>query len=130
MSPQIAVGIERAALMQYVHKKQPAHIRDNLAFENIIKVVTLHTNITKEQMQSSSRKRDVVTARHIAMLIIKNCTSISLVEIGKRFGGRDHSTVIYSIQSSKDLFKYNIYFRDLMNKITRESIVIDLLNGV
>jgi chromosomal replication initiator protein len=47
---------------------------------------------------SARRSRDVVRPRQIAMFLAKALTSRSLPEIGRRFGGRDHTTVLHAVR--------------------------------
>nr|MBA2573029.1 chromosomal replication initiator protein DnaA [Gemmatimonadota bacterium] len=53
--------------------------------------------VTPEMLQSKKRTKDLTVPRQVAMYLIKEMLGSSLVEIGKAFGGRDHSTVIHSI---------------------------------
>ncbi|MBO6575097.1 MAG: chromosomal replication initiator protein DnaA [Rhodothermales bacterium] len=55
--------------------------------------------MTVEQLIGKSRKRPIVDARHVAMHFCKQMTSLSLEAIGRRFGGRDHSTVIHACRA-------------------------------
>jgi chromosomal replication initiator protein len=59
-------------------------------------------NVTPEALQSKKRTKDLTVPRQIAMYLIKEMFSLPLVEIGKLFGGRDHSTVIHSIDKVED----------------------------
>ncbi len=54
-------------------------------------------SVTRADIDSPSRARRVVVARHIAMTLARRVTRQSLPEIGRRFGGRDHSTVRHAI---------------------------------
>jgi chromosomal replication initiator protein len=54
--------------------------------------------VTREDVDSPSRARRLAAARHIAMALARRVTSQSLPEIGRRFGGRDHSTVRYAVE--------------------------------
>ena len=54
-------------------------------------------------MLSARRARDVARPRQIAMYLAKRLTPRSLPEIGRRFGGRDHTTVIHAIKRIKEL---------------------------
>jgi hypothetical protein len=60
--------------------------------------LTLFPKITRAELTSSRRKATVVKARQIAMYISKQLTSQSLPEIGRRFGGRDHTTVLHAVR--------------------------------
>lgn len=65
--------------------------------EIIINSVCNYFNLSKEQLNSSYRKREWVTARHIAMYLLKQQTDLTLKNIGLRFS-RDHTTVIHVMQ--------------------------------
>jgi chromosomal replication initiator protein len=63
--------------------------------------------VSAEALQSARRTKDLTVPRQIAMYLIKEIFGLSLVEIGKMFGGRDHSTVIHSIAKVEDDLKTN-----------------------
>ncbi len=54
-------------------------------------------------MISSRRSRNISRPRQLAMFLAKNLTSKSLPEIGRRFGGRDHTTVIHAVKKIEEL---------------------------
>ncbi|WP_417685253.1 chromosomal replication initiator protein DnaA [Roseibium sp.] len=79
----------------------------NIKIEDIQQAVCKHYNISKNDLLSSCRARNLVRPRQIAMYLSKIMTPRSLPEIGKRFGGRDHTTVLHAVrkidaQSKKD----------------------------
>jgi chromosomal replication initiator protein len=55
------------------------------------------------EMQSSRRARVVARPRQVAMYLAKQLTSRSLPEIGRKFGGRDHTTVIHAVKKIDEL---------------------------
>jgi chromosomal replication initiator protein len=59
-------------------------------------VTAEYFDVTPEDIRSSSRSRPLVNARQMAMYLCRELTDLSLPNIGKRFGGRDHSTVLYA----------------------------------
>lgn len=67
-----------------------------VSIENIQKAVAAHYRIRVSDLLSASRSRSVARPRQIAMSLAKELTKHSLPEIGKAFGGRDHSTVIHA----------------------------------
>ena len=71
--------------------------------EDIQRVVAKHFNISKADMLSSRRTRLIVWPRQIAMYLAKVLTPRSLPEIGRRFGGRDHTTVLHAVRKVEDL---------------------------
>ena len=60
----------------------------------VARQVGLHVN----DLRGNRRTQDVVHARHIAMYLSRELTEASTPEIGRRFGGRDHSTVIHAVR--------------------------------
>ncbi|MDQ4064910.1 MAG: chromosomal replication initiator protein DnaA, partial [Actinomycetota bacterium] len=69
-----------------------AHVTPDL----VMSVAAEYFGVTPDEIRSSSRSRELVTARQMAMYLCRELTELSLPQIGKRFGGRDHSTVIYA----------------------------------
>lgn len=68
----------------------------------ITEVCEMH-NVTLEQLQVKTRRREIVLARQIAMYFLKKYTKLSLNGIGEIFGGFDHTTSIYAIHTVNDL---------------------------
>ena len=66
-------------------------------------------------MESKWRKREAVFARQLAMVLIDGYTRLSLKQIGREFGGRDHSTVIHSKQTIRDLCQTDKQIKKLYN---------------
>lgn len=66
-------------------------------------LVALHYGIPVEEMKSQRRARPVARPRQVAMYLAKQLTPQSLPEIGRRFGGRDHSTVIHACRQIERL---------------------------
>ena len=93
----------------------------NITIEEIQKRVSEYFNIRQSDMLSTRRSRAVARPRQIAMYLSKICTTKSLPEIGKLFGGRDHTTVIHSVKTIEKLRKQNnelnINIDNLKNKI-------------
>lgn len=59
-------------------------------------------NVSPEALQSAKRTKSLTVPRQVAMFLIKELFDLSLVEIGRLFGGRDHSTVIHSISKVEE----------------------------
>jgi chromosomal replication initiator protein len=69
-----------------------------IKIEDILKVVSKHFNVGRNDLLSARRAREVVVPRQIGMYLAKKLTARSLPEIGRRFGGRDHSTVLHAVR--------------------------------
>jgi chromosomal replication initiator protein len=61
-----------------------------------------HFKVSSEELLSASRAREVVWPRQVAMYLARELTSESLPSIGRSFGGRDHSTVLYACRRARD----------------------------
>ena len=79
-----------------------------ITIEEIQKKVSQYYNIKISEMYSSRRIKSIVLPRQVAMFLTKKLTTCSLPEIGQKFGGRDHTTVIHSIKKIKELCKINL----------------------
>ncbi len=64
--------------------------------EIILKVVSQELQISIEDLKGASRRREISTARQIGMYLMRQHTDLSLPRIGEEFGGKDHTTVMYS----------------------------------
>ena len=74
-----------------------------VTIDEIIRKVSEHYNLRMSDMISARRSRVVSRPRQVAMFLAKTLTSKSLPEIGRRFGGRDHTTVIHAVKRIEDL---------------------------
>jgi chromosomal replication initiation ATPase DnaA len=82
----------------------PKPIRpQELKIDNIQRVVARQYNVSRTALLSSRRTAEVVLPRQIAMYLAKTLTMRSLPEIGRRFGGRDHTTVLHSVRRIETL---------------------------
>lgn len=76
-----------------------------VTIDRILQQVSLTYEVTPEDLKSKRSTSQISTARQIAMYIVKHITSLKLEEIGEQFGGRNHSTVIYSISQVEKQMK-------------------------
>jgi chromosomal replication initiator protein len=72
---------------------------------------------TPEALQSKKRTKDLTVPRQVAMFLIKELFDVSLVEIGRMFGGRDHSTVIHSITKVEEEMAADPAFRQRVDEL-------------
>ena len=73
--------------------------------DDIQKSVATHFSVTTADICSKRRTQNVVRPRHVAMYLAKTMTTRSLPDIGRRFGGRDHSTVIHAVKKVTDMIE-------------------------
>jgi chromosomal replication initiator protein len=90
-----------------------------------ISVAAEYFDVTPDEIRSASRSRPLVTARQTAMYLCRELTDLSLPEIGRRFGGRDHSTVIYATNKVREQLQRseNVYeqVRELTTRIRQRA---------
>ena len=87
--------------------------------DQIQKKVAEHFNVKMSDMHSARRSRIIARPRQIAMFLAKNLTTRSLPEIGRKFGGRDHTTVIHAIKKIKELVKNDSSLSEDIEILTR-----------
>ncbi len=90
----ITIDVAEQAIRDLIHGQEPRRIR----IDEILKVISRHFGVSKSDLLSERRHRSVVWPRQIGMYLAKQLTSRSLPEIGRRFGGRDHTTVLHAIR--------------------------------
>ena len=88
--------------------------KKQLTADDIIQTVAQHFSLKAKDLISKSRKQAIVRARQLAIFLCHKYTDMPYLQIGQRFGGRDHSTIIYSCnQVTKDLSTVKDYRRTL-----------------
>jgi len=97
--PQITIERIDEILGHIYRSGEPKRVR----IEDIQRIVARHYNVSKTELLSNRRTRTIVKPRQIAMYLSKVMTPRSLPEIGRRFGGRDHTTVLHAVRKIEDL---------------------------
>jgi chromosomal replication initiator protein len=90
------LSIERIdeILAHLIRQGEPKRVR----VEDIQRIVSRHFNVPRSDLLSNRRTRTIVRPRQVAMYLAKTLTPRSLPEIGRRFGGRDHTTVLHAVR--------------------------------
>lgn len=95
---EISIELAREALGGVLSGSDTPEITPLLVKERVAQI----WNVSIEALASKKRTKEVTAPRQVAMYLIRELLDLPLVEIGKLFGGRDHSTVIHSIQKVED----------------------------
>ena len=90
-----------------------------VTIEEIQKQVASHFNIRMADMHSARRARSVARPRQVAMYLAKQLTSRSLPEIGRKFGGRDHTTVMHAVRKVDELREHDPSFAEDVELLKR-----------
>jgi len=103
---------------EVLHDILRAHDR-RVTIEEIQKRVAEHYNIRISDMSSARRARNVARPRQVAMYLSKQLTSRSLPEIGRRFGNRDHTTVMHAVSRVAELMQGDAGFAEDVELLRR-----------
>jgi chromosomal replication initiator protein len=90
-----------------------------ITIDEIQKKVVEHYNIKLSDMHSPRRSRSVARPRQVAMYLAKSITTRSLPEIGRKFGGRDHTTVIHAIKTIEEIMVIDPNLAEDIELLTR-----------
>jgi chromosomal replication initiator protein len=94
MRATITPDLAETVIRDLVHGLEPRRIK----IEDILRIISRHFGVSKGDLLSQRRHRSVVWPRQVGMYLAKQLTARSLPEIGRRFGNRDHTTVLHAIR--------------------------------
>jgi chromosomal replication initiator protein len=81
--------------------------KKKITVQTIQKAVAQHFDLPLETLKAKTRISQVVLARQVAITLSRDLTDLSLVQLGKRFGGRDHSTILHAIKKIERMKENN-----------------------
>lgn len=93
--------------------------KQELTIEKVSGTVCDYFNISREDLLSKSRKRQIVQARQIAMYMTRNHINCSLSTIGAEIGGKDHATVLHACTTVSDLMSTDRVFKQYVTDIEK-----------
>lgn len=114
-SRDIDVDLAKEVIKNFVKQ-----INKEITVEFIQTLVADHFDVPVDKLAGKTRKRHIVIARQLSMYLAKNLTDKSLKAIGENFGGRDHSTVIYSCKTVQDLMETDMIFKDTVAELEKK----------
>nr|WP_233354507.1 chromosomal replication initiator protein DnaA [Woodsholea maritima] len=103
-----------------VLRELPVKTERRLTVDDIQKACAAHFSISVSDLTSKRRTQTVVRPRHIAMYLAKTLTTRSLPDIGRRFGGRDHSTVIHAVNKISERLPHDPTLMDDIEAVKRQ----------
>jgi chromosomal replication initiator protein len=98
----------------------PEAVAEKHNIQNIIRTVCSYFNVSADQIQSSSRKREIVQARQTAMYFANKLTDETLTTIGSSIGKRNHATVLHACKTVGDLIETDKQFRHFIEEIEQK----------
>jgi chromosomal replication initiator protein len=98
-----------------VHKKEQRNVQVGL--QDIAQIVARYFKITLELLRSTQRKKEISSARHVAMYFMKRLTKRSLKDIALFFNRKDHSTVLHAVEKVRQLYDQDATFAQTIQEI-------------
>ncbi len=111
----LTVEMADTAIRDLVRLREPKRVR----IEDIQKLVAARYNVSRADILSDRRTAAVVKPRQIAMYLAKALTLRSLPEIGRRFGGRDHTTVLHAVRKVEKAIEDDRVLHDEVDLLKR-----------
>ena len=113
-----AVTLEMAEreVRDLIRPQEPKRVK----IEDIQRVVARQYNVSRSDLLSSRRTANVVRPRQVAMYLAKTLTLRSLPEIGRRFGGRDHTTVLHAVRKIEGLVGNDVALAEEIEVLKRQ----------
>jgi len=90
---------------------------DDLTPKKIMSVVSEHFNIHVKDLVGSKRHQNIAQARQVAMYLCRQMLNTSYPSLGRSFGGKDHSTVLYSVKKIKQLQEDDFELKQLLKTL-------------
>ena len=115
MRTPLSLDIAETVIRDLVQGIEPRRIK----IEDILRIVSRHFGVSKGDLLSQRRHRSVVWPRQIGMYLAKQMTARSLPEIGRRFGNRDHTTVLHAIRKIEGVLTDNPRLRDELDELKK-----------
>lgn len=115
MRTPITMDIAETVIRDLVANLEPRRIK----IEDILRIISRHYGVSKGDLLSQRRHRSVVWPRQIGMYLAKQLTARSLPEIGRRFGGRDHTTVLHAIRKIEGEITKNPRLEDELEELKK-----------
>lgn len=112
----ITVDVAREALRDKL-KTGDTTTDSELSLNTLQQAVALEWGVTADGLKSKTRTKTLTVPRQAAMFLCREVLGLQLVEIGNAFGGRDHSTVIHSLERAAVLLETDIAFRQKVEKL-------------
>lgn len=119
----VTVELAREALRDKLRSSDAAPVRSSRQerVHQIQQVVAAEWGVTVEGLTSKTRTKVLTVPRQVAMYLTREIHGLQLVEIGSAFGGRDHSTVIHSLERVAEMSREDAVFRGRVEKV-RETV--------
>jgi len=119
---EVSIDLARDALADKIQQGagEPERGAASPTVDRVQEVVARRWGVTPEGLRSKARTKTLTVPRQVAMFLARELLGMQLVEIGQAFGGRDHSTVIHSLDKVQQYMASDHKFRDRVDHARRE----------
>ena len=111
----ISISMAQSVIRDVLTDEQPIPI----TVEKIISEVSTVYGVSPEDIRSNKRSQQVSIARKVAIYVVREITQMPLASIGTEFGGRDHSTIVYSVNSVTEAINKDSNLNNLVSDIIK-----------
>ena len=111
----VTIAVAEQIVRDLMRGAEPRRVR----IDDILRTVSKHYGVNRGDLLSGRRNRSIVRPRQIGMYLAKLLTSRSLPEIGRRFGNRDHTTVLHAIRKIEQLMSDDTQLREEIELLKR-----------
>ncbi|MBQ9899064.1 MAG: chromosomal replication initiator protein DnaA [Ruminococcus sp.] len=112
----ITISMAQSVIRDVLTDEQPIPI----TVEKIISEVSNAYGVSPDDLRSNKRNSQVSMARKVAIYVVREITQMPLASIGTEFGGRDHSTIVYSVNSITEALKKDPNLSNLVNDLMKD----------
>ena len=105
----------QGVIREILNDEQPVPV----TVEKIIEEVSRTFEVSPEDIRSNKRSGPISTARQIAIYIVREITQISMKQIGQEFGGRDHTTIVYTLKKVEELMSTNPHEKGIIEDLIK-----------
>lgn len=117
ISPYIYPGLKLNVEDKRLVNESVKHLKHKITREEILEVVAEECGVKSSQILSRIREREIVNGRFMYCAILYTSFGYTLERIGKIMGGRDHSTIIHSIETYKNRYRNEETFKSTVDNI-------------
>jgi chromosomal replication initiator protein len=115
---QITLELAKKVLEDILEPKE-SRVKPQITVERIQQVVSTYYKIKIEDLKSTTRLRTIAFPRQVAMYLSRKLTDLSLPAVGRHFGGKDHTTIMYACQKIADMRQTDLVFHEELKNLER-----------
>lgn len=115
----ITLELTKKVLEDILEPKQ-ARVKPQITVERIQQIVSTHYKIKIEDLKSTTRLRTIAFPRQVAMYLSRKLTDLSLPAVGRHFGGKDHTTIMYACQKIDNMRQTDLVFHEELENLEKK----------